>query len=372
MNSLGSLTILLSTIFAAIGVVLGFLQLVPLFFPAKQPDISTPPIFINIPPSQMPMEGDKSTFRGIQAMPPPTDPETILPRKKDVQEVHTRLTQSGTTAIVLTGIGGIGKSTLAALVFNYVEEQRLTTGLFSGKSLWFSIDEKTSFLDLAGNLFDALDRPLPDFSHLAPQNQAEVLFTLLNTTDRSCLVVLDQFENLLDWNTGHALAERPGVSEWLDAINSQHCTCRILLTCRLWPHGTREFPPTCLQEFPVKDLEVSEGMELLRKQGVNASQATDSELRAAVMRFDAHALALSLLASILRHNRSLKLKDLLEEQTYSHAWHGDIARNLLDYIYKVQLDHMQRQLLLAFSVFRVPVQLEAVQALMKRISPIQL
>jgi hypothetical protein len=93
LNSLGSLTILLSTIFAAIGVVLGFLQLVPLFFPAKQPDISTPPIFINIPPSQMPMEGDKSTFRGIQAMPPPTDPETILPRKKDVQEVHTRLTR---------------------------------------------------------------------------------------------------------------------------------------------------------------------------------------------------------------------------------------------------------------------------------------
>ena len=378
LNSLGSLTILLSTIFAALGVILGFLQLAPLFFPAKQPETSsistsTPPFIINIPPSQMTLESGKTTFRGIQAMPPPTDPETILPREKDVQEVSTRLIQPGTTAIVLTGIGGIGKSTLAALVFNYLEEQRLTTAdLFSGKSLWFSIDEKTTFLDLAGNLFDALDRPLPDFSHLAPQNQAEVLFTLLNTTDRSRLVVLDQFENLLEWNTGHALAERPGVSEWLDAINSQHCTCRILLTCRLWPHGTREFPPTCLQEFPVKDLEISEGMELLRKQGVDAAQATDSELRAAVMRFDAHALALSLLASILRHNRSLKLKDLLEEQTYSHAWHGDIARNLLDYIYKVQLDHVQRQLLLAFSVFRVPVRLEAAQALMNRISPIQL
>jgi heme/copper-type cytochrome/quinol oxidase subunit 4 len=41
LSSLGSLTTLLSTIFAALGVVLGLLQLVPLFFPAKQPETST-------------------------------------------------------------------------------------------------------------------------------------------------------------------------------------------------------------------------------------------------------------------------------------------------------------------------------------------
>ena len=383
LNSLGSLTTLLSTIFAALGVVLGLFQLVPLFFPARKSETSTTststqPILVNIPafqftPSQTLMIHDQATFRGIQAMPPPTDPETILPREKDVQEVYARLTQPGATAIVLTGIAGIGKSTLAALVLNYVEKQRLAgTGSFSGDSIWLSIDEKTTFLDLAGNLFNAVEKPLPDFSHLAPQNQAAVLFNLLGTLDRSRLVVLDQFENLLDWETGRALAGRPGVSEWLDAINSQPCTCRILLTCRLWPESTRKFPPTCMQEYPVGSFEVSEGMELLRKQGVKAAQATDTELREAVMRFDAHALALSLLASILRHNRSLKLKDLFEEQTYAHVWLGDIARNLLDYIYKVQLDQVQRELLLAFSVFREPVRLEAAQALKNRIPRAQL
>jgi hypothetical protein len=49
--------------------------------------------------------------------------------------------------------------------------------------------------------------------------------------------VLDQFENLLDSN-GYALPNRPGIGEWLDALNSQPCTCRILLTSRPDPQGT--------------------------------------------------------------------------------------------------------------------------------------
>ena len=44
------------------------------------------------------------------------------------------------------------------------------------------------------------------------------LFNVLNTAEQPRLIVLDQFENLLDWRTGHALADRPGVGEWLDAI----------------------------------------------------------------------------------------------------------------------------------------------------------
>lgn len=44
---------------------------------------------------------------------------------------------------------------------------------------------------------------------------------------------------------------------------------------------------------------------------------------------------------------------------------GDIARKLLDYIYEQQLDDIQRQLLRAFSVYREPVPLEAVQTLLE-------
>ena len=101
------------------------------------------------------------------------------------------------------------------------------------------------------------------------------------------------------------------------------------------------------------------------KQGVQTAQATDAELRTAVVRCAGHALSLELLASILRCNQSLSLHSLFNNPLYAQLWTGDIARKLLDYIYEQQLDDVQRQLLRAFSVYREPVPLEAAQVLLE-------
>ena len=200
---------------------------------------------------------------------------------------------------------------------------------------------------------------MPDFSNLSLQHQALALFNILNTPDECRLLVLDQFEDLLDGQTGHALADRPGVGEWLDALNSQPCRSRLLMTTRPWPLGTREHPPTCMQEYTVRRLEPEEGFDLLRKFGV---EGDDEALRVVVERCGGHAFALTLLASLLR-NRKLTLAAFLNEKSYEHVWTGNVARNLLDKIYTSQLNDIQRKLLLAFSVYREPVPLVAAQAL---------
>lgn len=301
--------------------------------------------------------------RDIVALSPPTNPRTIQQRDKVVRDVHAKLTQPDVTGIVLTGIGGVGKSTLAALVRDYAENQRRPgSGLFAVEPLWLTIDPAVTFVDMAETLFEALGKSMPDFGLLAPQYQAVVLFKALNTANRTRLVILDQFENLLDGRTGHALSDRPGVGEWLDAINSQKCACRILLTSRLWPQGTREFPPTYLQEYSVRGLELTEGVELLRKQGGNQGvRAMEAELRAVVESCDGHALALTLLASLFR-NRSLSPNTFFQNPAFFPLLMGDMARNLFNHIYTLQLDQLHRDLLLGFSVYREAVPLEAAQA----------
>ena len=373
-------------IFTVLGVVIGLFQwLFPvsssttehhhiLYHPSLTPQVSiatpppttTPENIVHVSPTDHthPTRSgplDKPIYRGIMSVPPPTDPRTIQQREKVVKDIFAKLTQPDITAVVLTGIGGVGKSTVAALVYRYAEQRRRESiGPFTAGVIWLNIDPAVTFADLAGNLFEILGKPLPDFTNLSLRHQAMALLNVLNTTDQPRLVILDQFENLLDLQTGHALADRPGVGEWLDAINSQQCSCRILLTCRLWPQGTREYPPTCMQEYFVKGLETAEGIELLRKQGVDAAE---TDLRTVVEHCQGHAFALALLASLLR-TRNLSLVSFFQDPIYAQIWTGNVARNLLDCIYIQQLNEGQRKLLLAFSIYRKPVHLSAAQALL--------
>jgi tetratricopeptide (TPR) repeat protein len=315
----------------------------------------TPPV----PPSPSPPSPTTPSYRGIVGLPPPTDPKTIQQRHKVVKEVYDKLIQPNITAIALTGIGGIGKSTLAALIYRYAEDQRHAgNGPFTAEPLWLRVDPAVTMADLAGTLVEELGKPMLDLGTLSPQNQAAALFNALNTVDKPRLVILDQFENFLDWLTGHALPDRIGVGEWLDALNSQPCRCRLLLTSRPDPQGTREYPPTYLQTYHVEGLEEAEGIELLRKQDVTG---TETELRIAVKRCAGHAFSLTLLASLLR-TRKLSLSTLLKDPAYAELWSGKVAQNLLDSIYK-QLDELQRKLLIAFSVYREPVPLDAAHAI---------
>jgi tetratricopeptide (TPR) repeat protein len=362
---LGSATAAILAIFGIFQIILSLIPSAP-ESPTTSPappttiqNIINVPLAYPVPPSPSPTPPDKTSYRGIVGLPPPTDPKTIEQRQKVVKEVYDRLTQPDITAIALTGIGGIGKSTLAALIYHHAEDQRQAgIGPFAAEPLWLTVNPAVTMADLAGTLVEALGKPMLDLGTLSPQNQAAALFNTLNTVDKPRLVTLDQFENFLDWQTGQALPDRVGVGEWLDALNSQPCRCRVLLTSRPNPQGTREYPPTHLQTYYVEGLEEAEGIELLRKQDVTG---TEIDLRTAVVRCDGHAYALTLLASLLRA-RKLSLSTLLKDPAYAELWTGKVAQNLLDSIYK-QLDELQRKLLIAFSAYREPVPLEAAQAI---------
>src|SRR5579863_10419464 len=303
---------------------------------------------------------EANAYQNIVGFPPPTSPETIEQREKDVENIFERLLQAGTTAMVLTGISGVGKSTLAALVYRFASQRYgVDENLLHAPPLWLTVNENVTMSDLVGTLLEATGKPLPNLESLTPHSQVMMLFKMLNAGNEARLIILDQFENVLDWQTGYALPERPGVGEWLDVLNSQPSSCKFLLTSCPWPRGTREYPPTYMHEYPVKGLRQAEGVELLRKQGVRLEQATDLQLQTAVARCNGHAFALTFLASLLRRNRSLTLSLLFENPLYSQMWDGDIAHNLLDYIYLQQLDDIQRKVLFAFSIYREPVPLEA-------------
>ncbi len=306
--------------------------------------------------------------RGILGVPPSTDLKNIQQCEKVVKDVYARLIQPDATAVLLTGIVGCGKSHVAALICSNAEKQReVNAGPFTGKPLWLEIDENVIISDIAVTLFEELGNHIADFDNLSLQNQATALFNALNQADQTRLIVLDQFDRLLDPQTGHIRADHSGVGEWLDAIISQPCKCRIILTSRYRPYGPRGYNPAGMNEYCIEGLDDAEAKQLLLSRGGNkVARPQPSELDKALTWCNNHPLALALLASRL-NDHSLGLSTFFIDPAHIKRWREEIASygpdGGLDTIYMTQLTPEQQKLLLAFSIFRKPVPRDAAQAL---------
>lgn len=297
---------------------------------------------------------------------PLTDPKTILQRKTLVEKVYAKLSQTDATAIVLTGIVGSGKSTLAGLIYRYVEEQRHTgNSSFADESLWLHISENVTMTELGMAICTALGKSVTNFNSLEPQDQAIALFTTMDSVEQKRLIVLEQLDNLLNWQLGFPRVDRPGIGEWLDALNSQLCKCRVLFTSRLSLKGTRRSSLVYIQEFPVVGLTGSEGIELLCKQGVAESMVASGDLRKVVQRYNGHPLALKQLASILRSNQELRINIFFEHKAVLQQ-SGSVI-DLLIHKYVELLEPVQRKLLFAFSVYREAVPIKATLVIFEEI-----
>ena len=237
LNSLNSTPALLTTLFGAVTTVIAFIQLIPILFPPKTPDPVAPLVTVNTPvtvhnvvppipinnyivlPSSQPalqvqgppasptlssIDSQAALTSGslyanplsLRALPLPGEAKHIQKREKNVREIYAQMIEPGVSAAALCGIGGVGKSTLTSLVFDYAEqERRAGRGPFAGEPVLLRLNENTSFLELATNIYASVEKPMPpDFAHLPPQAQAYALFNALNTptsVETPRLIILD-------------------------------------------------------------------------------------------------------------------------------------------------------------------------------------
>jgi tetratricopeptide (TPR) repeat protein len=297
---------------------------------------------------------------GIQAHTPPSfDSRTLLPRADEMNAVATLLSELRTQTVLLTGEAGVGKSTLAALLFARFQHHMLKGLPGFQHCVWLRPGPRTTWPDLFNALLNAL-QVSSQGETLAQHTGVQPLYDALRRSGQGALVVLDQCEELFDraseardqvtpYSVGIGLSS---AVRFLELLQQDLGESRILLTCTKSPFGSdyREAPG--VREYPVSGVTIVEGIHLLQQRNIMGLQ---QDLSAAWQRCSGYLYALTML-SALKNLSGLSLHYLLSSPAYQILWEGDVTHNLVEAVVGF-LNPLQMSLMRALSLFQAPAPL---------------
>jgi DNA replication protein DnaC len=180
-------------------------------------------------------------------------------RQDDLSYLKKQVTLSKEKCIVLTGVGGIGKTFLAAKLVEEILFE--TSSNIYDYFIWKTVDNYSSIDDLITELNKI-------FGVEADQGDFQSKIFLLSEQLRlhSCLLVIDGFERLMLSDSFEKKLEYEKLFTKLAEQKSSSCT---IITSQL-PLREIAFVTTSIpiQSFKLKGLEVNAAMQLLHKKGL--------------------------------------------------------------------------------------------------------
>ncbi|GAA6621991.1 NB-ARC domain-containing protein [Scytonema sp. NUACC26] len=249
--------------------------------------------------------------------------------------------------VAVLGIGGIGKTVLAARVAKKVR------GSFD-YLIWRSLNNAPPI----GELLTQLLRFLPkDPEHELPDNDNSKILRLINVLrEHRCLIVLDKVETVLRSGKGRVY-ERAGEYEeghekygyfFKKIAEAGHDSCLLLIG--------REKPKQVAilegKNLPVKvlhllGLNLEEAKAMLKDKGFSCS---DEQLKELVERYSGNPLALKIVATTVYDLFSNNVCEFLNQIYQETAVYGDI-RSLLDQQFN-RLSELEKQLMYWLAIHR--------------------
>lgn len=299
----------------------------------------------------------------VDIAPPFLDMTKILQRADEVSAIQRMLTDPQTSTVLLVGEAGVGKSTLAALLYHRLMMAK-KSGLPSPYHLvWLSMSTYTTFPDMLAALLNSLHAVEPDFPLLKPTQQISALLRALRRSEESAFVVLDQFEELLRQDAaGTRMSsnnERELTTLFLELLQTNLGSSRMLLTNREMLFKQQDDEESSVRTYVVSRINTVEATTLLQRYGVGG---TAEELSTVWQRCSGHIFSLVLFCALV-HVSGISAGTLLFSNDYQAIWRSDVMQQLLALLYQ-HLNLMQRHILRGLSLFDEPVSMYAIIATM--------
>lgn len=324
-------------------------------------------------------------------VPPLTDPRIVLQRADEVSAAFRMLSDAQTSTLVLTGDAGVGKSTLAALLYRRLEIAEQAGQGPTRHLVWLSLGSSATLPDVIAAILSeieiangrktgasngagvgnvgtgfapvptlptpALYDGFPDFFMQKPEEQIGLLRRVLSRPQENAFVVLDQFEELYDVENSQGIVGvgRGATALFLDMLQEDLGGSKVLLTSRRSPFHKQNGENTRIRTNLVSRISIPEGVALLQQRGV---QGSPEELSLIWQRCAGHVFGL-VLFSALSTLSGFSLSYLLNSPDYSPMWNGDVTFNLIGSVNNF-LNPIQRTILRTLCLFSEPAPVEGV------------
>jgi len=272
---------------------------------------------------------------------PNTDPDKIFGRQEELEKIDSFLKDK--SALAITGFRGTGKSTLASMYIDQLEQRGEYAGIY-----WRKVDETIDISDIVGSFFTVIGKTIQELGRYSDGDLLDLFLRELNTAPY--FLVLDNFEILLDPQTNKPM--KPGFSELIERVNNGAGRSRIVFTSWECPASSRGIRPKC---YTISGLDESSALRLLKESGLTEPE---DELKKPIKLSGGHPLALILLVQLLDEDETLS--NILDDNILWMGDKGEVAVNILDKVYEERLKEKEKKLLQYVSLYRYPVPIRAI------------
>ncbi|MEM9007068.1 MAG: NB-ARC domain-containing protein, partial [Cyanobacteria bacterium P01_F01_bin.86] len=276
------------------------------------------------------------------------DTAIFFGRTEDLTTLTQWVTADQCRLVTLLGMGGIGKTSLAAKLADHIYER-------FDYVIWRSLREAPPLDEILVRIIQFLSDQQETEINLPMRLEERIIRLLHYLRKYRCLLVLDNLDSILQAeSTGQFRNGYEGYEELIHRIGgAEHQSC-LLLTSRECP---RELALMAGDYLPVRlwsvdGIDSEAGQEILKAKGLNLEDA-DNQGQELIRLYSGNPQALNLVATAIRREYLGDVDDFLEEEGAAL----EDVRSLLDQ-HLTRLAPLERSILFWLAINREPVGVE--------------